>query len=110
MSRLRKTPEEAAQAADEKFRREVRIRQGYYDLMSLRELGESSGIPASTLCKRLANPENFTVEELRKLIGTVEPDPLILLATIGYSDKAIARLKRSLSKETPVAGLPENIT
>ena len=108
MARLRKTPEQAAESVDESFRREVRIRQGFYDLMTLRELGDSSGIPSSTLCKRLANPGDFTVEELRRLIGAVEPDPLVLLATIGYSDKAIARLKKSLSKVSE--GTPANIT
>ena len=38
MSRPRMTPEMAAIQADDNFRREVRIRQGYYDLMTLREL------------------------------------------------------------------------
>ena len=99
MSRPRKTPEMAAMQTDDNFRRDVRIRQGYYDLMTLRELGAHSGIPSSTLCKRLGNPGDFTVDELRKLISALDPDPLVVLATIGYSDKAIARFKKSLSKE-----------
>lgn len=90
MSRPRRTETESA---EDNFRREIRIRQGYYDLMSQRELAASSGIPQSTLSKRIANPEDLTVAELRKLIGTLEPDPVAVLSLIGYSPAALRRLK-----------------
>ena len=86
MSRPRKEPEELA---DDKFRREIRMKQGYYDLMTQRELAGSCGIPQPTLCKRLAKPENLTVAELRKLIGAITPDPLVILSLVGYSAKDI---------------------
>ena len=92
MSKLRRTAEQTAQ---DNFRREIRIRQGYSDLMSQRELATSSGIPQSTLSKRFACPENFTVEELQKLVATLTPDPYVMLGLIGYSDKEIARMKKS---------------
>lgn len=86
MSRLRKAPEEHS---DDKFRREIRMKQGYYDLMTQTELAASCDIPQSTLSKRIAKPENFTVAELRKLIGTITPDPLVILSLLGYSTKDI---------------------
>lgn len=86
MSRPRKEPEELA---DDKFRREIRMKQGYYDLMTQRELAGSCGIPQPTLCKRLAKPENLTVAELRKLVGAIAPDPLVILSLVGYSAKDI---------------------
>lgn len=86
MSRPRKAPEEHA---DDKFRREIRVKQGYYDLMTQTELATSCEIPQSTLSKRIAKPENFTVAELRKLVGAITPDPLIILGLLGYSVKDI---------------------
>lgn len=86
MSRPRKAPEEHA---DDKFRREIRVKQGYYDLMTQTELAASCEIPQPTLSKRLAKPENFTVAELRKLVGTITPDPLVILNLLGYSSKDI---------------------
>ena len=86
MSRPRKEPEELA---DDKFRREIRIKQGYYDLMTQRDLAGSCGIPQPTLCKRLAKPENLTVAELRKLVGAITPDPLVILGLLGYTAKDI---------------------
>lgn len=86
MSRPRKAPEDHA---DDKFRREIRVKQGYYDLMTQTELAVSCDIPQSTLSKRIAKPENFTVAELRKLVSTITPDPLIILGLLGYSTKDI---------------------
>ena len=73
--------------ADEDFRREVRSRQGYYDLMSQQALAEQVDIPRPTLRKRLLEPESMTVGELRKLVKTIKPDPTVLLLLIGYSKK-----------------------
>ena len=95
MSKLKKAPGELAK---ENFRREIRIRQGYYDLMTQRELAGSAGIPPSTLCKRLATPEDFTVEELQKLVVAIAPDPLVMLQLLGYSEKQIARLKKNAAQ------------
>lgn len=92
MSLPRRTEE---QKAKDNFRREIRMRQGYYDLMTQRAVADSTGIPQSTLCKRLAAPEDFTVAELQKLVGALTPDPYIMLQLIGYPDKAIAKMKKS---------------
>lgn len=92
MSRQKQAPEENAK---DLFRREVRVRQGYCDLMSQNQLSASSGIPQSTLSKRLAEPDNFTVAELRKLIETLSPDPLAVLRLVGYSTKDVAKLRKA---------------
>jgi predicted transcriptional regulator len=78
--------------AIEDFQREIRVQQAVCG-MSQRELGEQSGIAPSTLCKRLKNPENFEVGELRKIIPVLQPDPGIVLALLGYSSKEIKRFK-----------------
>ena len=78
--------------AEEDFRREIRIRQGYYDLMSQQALAEHAGLPRTTLAKRMAAPAGMTVEELRKLVVAIEPDPAIVLGLLGYKKAAIKKL------------------
>lgn len=85
--------QKAQQYADEDFRVEVRVRQGYYDLMSQQALAAAAGIPRPTLRKRLLEPETMTVEELRKLIGTLTPDPGAVLRLLGYSSKDIKKFR-----------------
>ena len=102
MSRPRKTPLNAEKINDDKFRKELRIRQAVLDLMTQRELAQACGIPPSTMCKRLTEIGQFSVAELRKVVAGVEPDPLVVLAAIGYSDRAIARMKRQIRKEQTV--------
>lgn len=89
MARTKQAPEVTS---DENFRRELRSRQGYYDLMSQLALAKHSGIPQSTLSKRLAKPDNFTVEELRKLVGSIKPDPAVMLDFLGYAPKDIRKM------------------
>lgn len=75
--------------AAEDFRKEVRIRQGENDLMSVTALAERAGMPRTTLTKRLADPMGMTVGEYRKLNEAVRPDPGVALALLGYSKKDI---------------------
>lgn len=96
MSRKRTEP---VSRAEEEFRRELRIRQGYYDLMSQRALSASCGIPQATLSKRLSRPEDLTVAELRKLVGTLGPDPYVMLILLGYSQKDVTRMAEGLNKQ-----------
>lgn len=83
----------AERYAEEDFRREVRCKQGYYDLMSMTALADASGIPRTTLSKRLSAPQSMTVAEIRKIVATIRPDPAIILALLGYKVKEINRVK-----------------
>ena len=104
MARPRKTAWNATRIYDDCFRKELRVRQAMLDLMTQRELSKACGIPASTMCKRLSEVGDFSIAELRKLVEAIEPDPLVMLATLGYSDKAIARLKRQIRKSECASG------
>lgn len=88
----------AEKYAKEDFQREVRVKQGYHDLMSLRALGDASGIPHSTLWAKLKDPDKLEVSDLRKLVKTICPDPLILLALVGYSKQDLKRVKTLLEE------------
>lgn len=86
------------QYADEDFRKEVRIKQGAYDLMSQQALADATGIPRPTLRKRMLEPQTMTVEEFRKLIGTLCPDPGAVLRLLGYSSKDIRKYKNATAE------------
>ena len=90
MPRIRQNAE---RYADEDFRREVKCRQGYYDLMSMQALADATGIPRTTLTKRMSAPESMTVAEIRKIVASIHPDPSIILALFGYKVKEINRFK-----------------
>lgn len=79
--------------ADNDFRTEVRVRQGYYNLMSQQALADAAGIPRPTLRKRLLEPATMTVEEYRKLIATIHPDPAVVLRMLGYTSKEIRQFR-----------------
>lgn len=83
----------AERYAKEDFMREIRVRQGYYDLMSQRALADATGIPRSTLWDKLRDPDKLEVADLRKLVKTIQPDPLILLALVGYDSKTIKKVR-----------------
>ena len=93
MGRTKKTPDAVA---GDSFRREVRIRQGYYDLMTQMALSQQVGIPQSTLSKRLAQPDNFTVSELRRVVSGIKPDPFVMLSLLGYEAKDIRKAKEGI--------------
>lgn len=65
----------------------VRVGQGKAGLLQKKELADASGIPYSTLRKRLDNPEKLTVEELRQLIAAIPLSPAAVLSFVGYSAK-----------------------
>ena len=81
--------------ANENLLREIRKQQGSRDLMNGKLLSDASGIPYQTLIRRLKNPEDFTLGEIRKLLKAIPLNPWVLLSYIGYSTKDINRLQES---------------
>ena len=81
--------------AAEDFRREIRSKQGYFDLMSQQALADAAGIPRPTLRKRLLEPEGMLIEELRKLIATLHPDIATVLPLLGYSAQEIKKFRNA---------------
>lgn len=63
--------------------------------MSYRSLARAVGIPHSTLTPKMANPFKLSVEELRKIVPVLCPNPAVLLALLGYSKQQIKKFKES---------------
>ncbi|MBE6976245.1 MAG: hypothetical protein E7439_03490 [Ruminococcaceae bacterium] len=74
----------------------IRAGQAKADVMTTSGLSEASSIPYATIYKRLRDPDKLTAEEIRKLTGAIEIDPVALLKFLGYSSKDI---KRALTSE-----------
>ena len=75
--------------------REIRSRQGYHDYRTDKALANASDIPYQTLLRRLANPDDMTLGELRKLNGAIHLNPDILLRVAGCSSSEIKRYKEN---------------
>lgn len=84
MPRIRQYEEKYAR---EDILREIRTKQGACNLMHIRALADATGIPYATLRRRMMNPDDFTVAELRKLNVVIHLDWEKLLLFIGYSKK-----------------------
>ena len=72
----------------------VHTGQGIAGVLQKKELAEASGIPYSTLRKRLEKPEDLSIDELRKLIYAIPLDPESILRFLGFSTKRINEMKR----------------
>lgn len=89
--------------AVEDFRKEVRIRQGERDLMSVRALAEAADMPRTTVTKRLKDPMGMTFGEFRRINRATGLDPAAVLPLLGYSAKEIRMFRErggSLVTET----------
>jgi DNA-binding phage protein len=85
--------------ATEDFRKEVRIRQGERDLMSVTALAEEAGMPRTTLTKRLSDPMSMTFDEFRKLNSATRLDPAVVLPLLGYTAKEIRMFRDRLGTQ-----------
>lgn len=59
------------------------------------ELSEQSGLAYSTLRKRLLEPGDFRLWELKRVIKVAKPSIRIVLIMLGYSSKDIKEFKEA---------------
>lgn len=77
MARLRKTEAQKKldriRQADDSFRECLRVREAFLNIRSQRELSERTGLPQSTISRRLQDPGSITVAELREILEAMAP-------------------------------------
>lgn len=105
MSKLKMTPEQAADKARKDFQLEVKLQRVRFD-MSQRELGEAVGISAPLMSELLADPDKISVARLRGIVRALDMDPAIILRLLGFPDKVIRTLGRELEVAAPAAPIP----
>ena len=91
MSRPRQTAESREKAAKDAFRLEIKVQRVHYD-MTQGELADVADMNRSVLSRCLADPDKLSVGRLRKIIQTLNIEPEIILALLGYSQKQIKDL------------------
>lgn len=69
------------------FKKAIRRAQVDADLMQKKQLAAASGIPYSTLWKRLENPQDLSLAQLKKLLEVIPIPAEALLAFLGYRDR-----------------------
>ena len=85
MPRIRQNAEAYAR---KDFQKAIGKAQVDADLTQKKMLAETSGIPYSTLWKRLDQPEGMTLEEFAKLLAVIPIPAEALLAFVGYKKAA----------------------
>ncbi len=81
----------AKEYARQDFQKAIGRAQVDAGLTQKKMLSEASGIPYSTLWKRLEVPENITLEQFMQLLRVLPIPAEALLAFVGYSTKEIRR-------------------
>ena len=89
MPRIRQNAEIYAR---EDFRKAIGRAQVDADLTQKKMLAEASGIPYSTLWKRLESPEDLSLAQFRQLLSVLPIPPEALLAFVGYKSKDIQEI------------------
>lgn len=77
----------AERDAKKDFQKAIGRAQVDVDLTQKKMLAEASGIPYSTLWKRLESPEDMSLAELKKLLAVLPIPADALLAFVGYQIK-----------------------
>lgn len=91
MPRIR---QHAQKYAENDFRKALRHSMVDAGLDNQREVANASGIPHSTLCKRIREPDTMTVSEMRRLFAVIRPPAPILLNLLGYPARDIKEENR----------------
>lgn len=89
MPRIRQNAETYAR---KDFQRAIGIAQVEAELTQKKMLAEVSGIPYATLWRRLNNPDDFTLGEIRQLLRVIPVTPVALLRFLGFSRKETVAL------------------
>lgn len=81
MPRIRQYKEEYAKAD---FIKAIKKTQIDTDISNFKQLAEQTGIPYTTLWRRLQDPDTLTVGQLKAIIKTITLPPEAVLSFLGY--------------------------
>jgi hypothetical protein len=85
-------PRRTDQTDKEQFVLELKLRRVACG-MDQKDIGGLLNLSPARISGLMADPDSMTVGRLRKVIRTVLPDPIIVLAYLGYDQKTLNRLK-----------------
>lgn len=85
----------AERDAKKDFQKAIGRAQVDAEMTQKKGLAEASGIPYSTLWKRLENPEDLSLAQFKQLLAVIPIPAEALLTFVGYSAKDIRKLQES---------------
>lgn len=85
-------PRRTDQTDKEQFVLELKLRRVACGL-NQNDIGTVLNLSPSRVSGLLADPDALTIARLRKIIKAILPDPIVVLAFLGYDQKTLNRLK-----------------
>ena len=79
------------------LRGELNAQRWRYGYTSFKALGDALGIAMDTANNYIKRPEQIRIGTLRDMVRLLKPDPMIILAAVGYTARDIKNLQRSIA-------------
>lgn len=88
---MAKTQRTAEQETIDALRGELNAQRWRYGYTSFRSLGDALGIAMDTANNYIKRPETIRIGTLRDMVKLLKPDPMIVLAAVGYTTRDIKK-------------------
>lgn len=88
---MSKTPRTIEKEALDALRGELNAQRWRYGYTSFKSFGEALGIAMDTANTYIKRPEQIRIGTLRNMVRILKPDPMIVLAAVGYSQRDIKK-------------------
>lgn len=91
---MAKTPKTLEREAIEALRGELNAQRWRYGYTSFKSLGDALGIAMDTANNYIKRPEQIRIGTLRDMVRLLKPDPMIILAAVGYTARDIKKFAK----------------
>lgn len=96
---MAKTPMTIEKEAVDALRGELNAQRWRYGYTSYKSFGDALGIAMDTANNYMKQPDNIRIGTLRKIVKLLKPDPMIVLAAVGYTSRDIKNLAKELCQQ-----------
>lgn len=96
MAKTQKTMEKDAIDA---LRGELNAQRWRYGYTSFKALGDALGIAMDTANNYIKRPDQIRIGTLRDMVRLLKPDPMIILAAVGYTARDIKHFAKEYCNE-----------
>ena len=81
------------------LRGELNAQRWRYGYTSLRSFGDALGIAMDTANTYIKRPDQIRLGTMRKIVKLLKPDPMVILAAIGYTSRDIKKIIKEHSEQ-----------
>jgi hypothetical protein len=94
-----KTPKTLEREAIDALRGELNAQRWRYGYTSFKSLGDALGIAMDTANNYIKRPEQIRIGTLRDMVRLLKPDPMIVLAAVGYTARDIKKFAKEYCEQ-----------